>query len=157
MVEVYLISALLNNDFTKSGRFLLLEIQFELIINEVWRHLFHFSILTMTTFDMKREVILWLFLSCPILAFAYCLTLAYLSDHRTETHCGDDVPQFAMSVSEATAVPTSSHYFWTGTILLHIYPRIYESRLIFNRFYDILLSSTTITFGFWYACIYIQW
>ena len=78
MVEVYLISALLNNDFTKSGRFLLLEIQFELIINFID---FHFSILTMTTFDMKREVILWLFLSCPILAFAYCLTLAYLSDH----------------------------------------------------------------------------
>ena len=104
---------------------------------------------------MKWEVILWLFLSCPILAFIYCLTLAYLSHHSTKTHCG--VPEFAVSVSEATAVPTSSHYFWTATILLHIYPRIYESRLIFNRFYDILLSSTTITFGFWYACIYIQW
>ena len=104
---------------------------------------------------MKWEVILWLFLSCPILAFIYCLTLAYLSHHSTKTHCG--VPEFAVSVSEATAVPTSSHYFWTATILLHIYPRIFESRLIFNTFHDILLSSTTITFGFWYACIYIQW
>ena len=70
----------------------------------------------MTTFDMKREVILWLFLSCPILAFAYCLTLAYLSDHRTETHCGDDVSQFAMSVSEATAVPTLDFLWVLGLV-----------------------------------------
>ena len=104
---------------------------------------------------MKWEVILWLFLGSPIVAFIYCLTLAYVQGHSTRTHCG--ASEFAVSVSEATAVPVSSHYFWTATILLHVYPRIFESSLIFTTFHDILSGSKTITFGFWYACIYIQW
>ena len=95
------------------------------------------------------------FTGSPIVAFIYCLTLAFMMHHSTNTHCG--VPEFAMSVSEATAVPKSSHYFWTTTILLHVYPRIFQSRLIFNTFHDLLLSNKSITFSYWYSCIYFQW
>ena len=93
----------------------------------------------------KWESTLYVMLSLPIWAFIYCLAVAYTSDHyktATVTHC--PVPNFAMSVSEATSVPESSKNIWLASILISIYSRIFHANVIFKAFMDNLKTNTKL-------------
>ena len=82
----------------------------------------------------KWESLLYFLLSAPIWGLLYCLIVAYASGHTTATHCR--VPNFAMSVSEATSVPKSSGNVWLTSILSHIYSRIFHANVIFKAFME---------------------
>ena len=82
----------------------------------------------------KWESLLYFLLSAPIWGLLYCLMVAYSSGHTTATHCR--VPNFAMSVSEATSVPKSSGNVWLISIVSHIYSRIFHANVIFKAFME---------------------
>ena len=82
----------------------------------------------------KWESLLYFLLSAPIWGLLYCLIVAYASGHTTATHCR--VPNFAMSVSEATSVPKSSGNVWLVSIVSHIYSRIFHANVIFKAFME---------------------
>ena len=101
----------------------------------------------------KWESFIYFLNLTPIWAFIYCLTVAYSNDGATDTHC--KVPNFAISVSEATSVPKSSKNIWLTSIILHVYPRIFEANVIFKTFMENVKSvNNNLFFVHW---INIDW
>jgi hypothetical protein len=99
----------------------------------------------------------WAFMSAPLWAFIYCLGVAYSSDtysSATISHC--KVPNFAMSVSEATSVPDSSRLIWQIAVLSHVAPRILHARLMYETFLE-SLSKLEVNMEWWISWIYVDW
>lgn len=97
---------------------------------------------------------LWILLASPMFALIYCLIVAYNSgdyeDATKITHCG--APNFAMSVSEVTSVPKSSRNVWLCSVLLHVYPRIFQTSLNFHTYFKAMNKNQDLT-----SWIYIDW
>ena len=108
--------------------------------------------------DWTKNV-LWLLLGSPIPALIYCLYAAYTSDryeNAVRTQCG--VSNFAISVSEATSVPNMSKDVWTYSIVLHVYPRIFQANLIFKTFNETLQQHGNVfQYAWWFSWIYVDW